>query len=92
MILGYGSGSWLRWKRGQFLCMAQYTFYSKESWPARGHLRANAVGVRSEGERGKQKEGGKEKHLGIVYHLCYLGCGDTHPQSLRACFPWMGRP
>lgn len=59
MILGCGSGSGLRWKRGQFLCMAQCMFYSKESWPARGHLTVNAVGVQSQKVREESRKVGR---------------------------------
>lgn len=59
MLFGRESGRWLRWKRGQYWCMA-WCMFSKKLCPTGGHTRAKAVGVKSqevkEEGRGRQEE------------------------------------
>lgn len=71
--------TWLReWKlaeveKGKILCMAQYTFYNKELWPARGLLRLTAVGVKS--WEMKEKAEGRWKGETLGYSLPSLPFG-----------------
>lgn len=89
--------TWLReWKlteveNGKFLCMAQYTFYNKELWPARGHLRQTAVGVKSWEVRKKAEGRWKGKALGyglpsLLFGLRLWRCSPTEFPGLLSLY------
>lgn len=62
--------TWLgEWKLAEVekKTISVYGLVYKELWPARGHLESECCGCEVTGSgRGRQKEGAKEKHLGVV--------------------------